>query len=174
VGSGTAVRIDATRSLFVVRSTRLGGGVRRPCRGFLAVEPPSRGVDATAIDHVNLRIPADGMDAALAFYRDSLGFEADRLDAFEAGEKPFFSVRLTPGSVLHLWPDPSFEPPTGTNFDHVAVRLDESLADLRTRLDRAGIDVERSGDPLGATGTGPAVYVEDPFGYRIELKADRD
>ncbi|MFB6170330.1 MAG: VOC family protein [Haloarculaceae archaeon] len=128
-------------------------------------------MDAATIDHVNLKIPADGVDDALAFYRDGLGFEADRLDAYESGEKPFFAIRLTDENVLHLWPDDSFDPPTGTNFDHVAVRLDESIADVKATLDAAGIDVDREFEPLGATGTAPAVYVEDPFGYRLELKA---
>lgn len=131
-------------------------------------------MDATDIDHVNLRIPADGTADALDFYRDRLGFEADRLDAFEAGEKPFFAVRLAPGNVLHLWPDEAFEPPTGTNFDHVAVRLDEAVEDVKATLDEAGVDVQEEFEPLGATGTAPAVYVEDPFGYRIELKVERD
>jgi hypothetical protein len=27
------------------------------------------------------------------------------------------------------------------------------------------------GSPLGATGEAPAVYIRDPFGYRVELKA---
>jgi lactoylglutathione lyase len=128
-------------------------------------------MDATAIDHVNLRIPADGADEALAFYCDGLGFEPARLERFESGEKPFFSIRLTAGSVLHLWPDAGFEAPTGANFDHVAIRLDETVGDVKETLAAAGVDVERESAPLGATGTAPAVYVEDPFGYRIELKA---
>lgn len=130
-------------------------------------------MDAAAIDHVNLKIPADGTEAALDFYRDGLGFDADRLDAFESGEKPFFSIRLSAGSVLHLWPDAAFDAPTGTNFDHVAVRTEESIADVKATLEEAGVDVETEFEPLGATGTAPAVYVEDPFGYRIELKAER-
>lgn len=131
-------------------------------------------MDATAIDHVNLKIPADGKADALAFYCDGLGFAADRLDAFESGEKPFFSIRLTAGSVLHLWPDAAFEPPTGANFDHVAIRLDATVGEIEQTLAAADIEVDRSFEPLGATGTGPAVYVEDPFGYRLELKAERD
>lgn len=127
-------------------------------------------MDATTIDHVNLRIPEDGKKPALEFYCDRLGFEADRLAEFESGEKPFFAIRLTPGNVLHLWPDEGFEAPTETNFDHVAVRLNESIEAVKATLNDAGVEIDEEFEPLGATGTAPAVYVEDPFGYRLELK----
>jgi lactoylglutathione lyase len=131
-------------------------------------------MDAAGIDHPNLRIPADGTERALAFYRDGLGFEIERFDAFEAGEKPFFAVRVGPQSVFHLWPDEAFDPPTATNFDHVAVRVDESVADVKATLAAAGVTVDREGTPDGATGSAPAVYVTDPFGYGVELKAVGD
>ena len=42
---------------------------------------------------------------------------------------------------------------------------------VNLRVPAAGVDVEMELDaPLGATGRAPAVYVEDPFGYRSELK----
>ncbi|MFD1513658.1 VOC family protein [Halomarina rubra] len=132
-------------------------------------------MDVRHIDHVNLRIPADGVEEALAFYVDRLGFDADRMDAFEAGEKPFFSIRLAPEHVVHLWPSEEFEPPTGTSYDHLALVVDHDVETVRARLDEAGVVVERELDaPTGATGTAPAVYARDPFGYRVELKAPTD
>jgi len=128
-------------------------------------------MDATAIDHVNLNIPSDGLEDAIAFY-ESLGFEADRLDEYESGEKPFFSIRLTAGAVLHLWPDEEFTPPSGENYDHVAIRVADSIEEVKETLDAADIEIENEMTPLGATGTAPAVYVIDPFGYRVELKTD--
>jgi catechol 2,3-dioxygenase-like lactoylglutathione lyase family enzyme len=130
-------------------------------------------MDATEIDHVKLRIPADGVDTALEFYRDALGFGIDGMDLYESGEKPFFSVRLAPGGVIHLQPDKGFEPPERTAYDHVAVRIDDTIEGIEEDLDAAGVDVDRRLDPLGATGVAPAVYVTDPFGYRVELKAER-
>jgi catechol 2,3-dioxygenase-like lactoylglutathione lyase family enzyme len=127
---------------------------------------------ARHIDHVNLRIPADGADAARTFYGEKLGFGIE--DArYEAGEKPFFDVRLSATGVLHLWPSDDFEAPASapTNFDHVCVVVEGDIETVRSRLDDAdvGIDDELA-SPLGATGEAPSVYVVDPFGYRIELK----
>ncbi|GGJ05110.1 hypothetical protein GCM10008995_13660 [Halobellus salinus] len=130
-------------------------------------------MDATEIDHAKLRIPADGIDTSLGFYRDALGFGIDGMDLYESGDKPFFSVRLTPGSVIHVEPDKGFEPPARTAYDHVAVRIDDTIDGIERDLQAAGVEVDRRLDPLGATGVAPAVYVTDPFGYRLELKAER-
>jgi len=128
-------------------------------------------MQARHIDHVNLRIPADGVDDAREFYGERLGFGIE--DAlYAADEKPFFDVRLSATAVVHLWPTEDFEPPTATNYDHVAVVVEESLDEIEDELDAAGVEVEKTLDsPLGATGEAPAVYVRDPFGYRVELKA---
>ena len=130
-------------------------------------------MDGTGIDHAKLRIPADGVDTALGFYRDALGFGIDGMDLYESEEKPFFSVRLAPGAVLHLEPDEGFEPAARTGYDHVAIRIDDTIDGIARELAAAGVEVDRRLDPLGATGVAPAVYVTDPFGYRLELKAER-
>ncbi|MFB6091640.1 MAG: VOC family protein [Haloquadratum sp.] len=130
-------------------------------------------MNGTAIDHVKLRIPTNGIETALAFYRDALGFDIEGMDRYESGEKPFFSVRLAPGAVIHLEPDASFEPPARNAYDHVAVRIDDDIDGIEAALDAAGVGIDRRLDPLGATGVAPAVYVTDPFGYRLELKAER-
>lgn len=131
-------------------------------------------MDATAIDHVNLRIPDDGVEEAIEFYRDALGFDIENRDLYESGDKPFFSVRLAPDSVVHLRPDAEFEPPTGRAFDHVAIGIDHDVEEIESTLSAAGVDVDRRLEPLGATGVASAVYVTDPFGYTLELKAVRD
>ena len=96
------------------------------------------------------------------------------MDRCESGEKPVFSVRLAPGAVSHLEHDEVFEPPSRTDYDHIAVRIDDSIDGIQRELEAAGIEVDRRLDPLGATGVAPAVYITDPFGYPIELKADGD
>lgn len=126
-------------------------------------------MNVEAIDHVNLRIPEDGLDPAREFYVDALGFSLEGLDAFP-DEKPFFSVRLAEGCVLHLWPDERFEKPERENYDHVAIRVRESIDEVKQRLDAHDVEIVDKLEPLGATGVAPAVYIRDPFGYRVELK----
>jgi lactoylglutathione lyase len=130
-------------------------------------------MDVTEIDHVNLHIPPDGVEAAVEFYRDRLGLTVENRDLYESGDKPFFSVRLAPGAVVHLQPDEEFEAPADANFDHVALRVDADVESLKAMLSEAGVAVDRELEPLGATGVAPAVYVTDPFGYTLELKAER-
>lgn len=133
-------------------------------------------MNGTAIDHIKLRIPEDGVETAIAFYRDALGFGIDGMDLYEADEKPFFSVRFAPGAVIHLQPETPSERPGAdrSGYDHVAVRVDDTIDGIESTLDDAGVDIDRRLDPLGATGVAPAVYVTDPFGYRLELKAERE
>jgi catechol 2,3-dioxygenase-like lactoylglutathione lyase family enzyme len=127
-------------------------------------------MDPVAIDHLNLRIPTDSRSEAIAFYGDTLGFDIERLDQYEAGETPFFAVRLTADSVLHLWPDEDFEHPQGVNYDHVSLHLDQSAAAIRERIEAEGVEIVDEREVLGANGDGRAIYVRDPFGYLVELK----
>jgi lactoylglutathione lyase len=130
-------------------------------------------MEATEIDHSKLYVPSDGRDTAVGFYRDALGFGIDGMERYESGEKPFFSVRLAPGAVIHIEPDEDFEPPARTGYDHIAVRIDDTIDGIERALAAAEVEVDRRLTPLGATGTAPAVYITDPFGYPIELKAER-
>jgi catechol 2,3-dioxygenase-like lactoylglutathione lyase family enzyme len=128
-------------------------------------------MEVRSIDHVNLRIPEDGVDDALEFYRDRLGFGIEGLDRYRGGDRPFFDARLAPAHVIHLWPTDEFEPPSGNNYNHVALIVESDIEALKEHLSTAEVPVESELDsPLGATGRASAVYVRDPFGYRIELK----
>ena len=127
-------------------------------------------MNARQLDHLTLRIPDDSEDAARAFYGEMLGFPIEDA-SYRAGETPFFDVRLSPTAVVHLRPTATFDPPSDASYDHLCVVVEESLEAIEHELERAGIDIERTLDaPAGATGRAGAVYVRDPFGYRVELK----
>lgn len=126
------------------------------------------------LDHINIRIPSGREGDALSFYRDVLGLEPMRLGEYRADERTTFFVRLGEDAVINVRPVDDFEPPTGRNYDHFCIVLDMTIEELDGLLEEHGIGVLREGTPLGATGRGPARYVEDPFGYVIELKAGRD
>lgn len=127
-------------------------------------------MDVHHIDHVNIRIPKSGVDEAVTFYRDGLGLEPERLEAYQSGDRTLFSFRLNDVHVLHVRPVDDFSPPTTENFDHWALVVNDSIDDVKAQLADADIPIDRESTPLGATGRAPAVYVTDPFGYTIEIK----
>jgi catechol 2,3-dioxygenase-like lactoylglutathione lyase family enzyme len=123
-----------------------------------------------APDHTNWRVR--DLEASLSFYRDILGLEPFGLEEYRRGERPLVSLRVTQDFILHLTPDPEFERgPTG-GYDHLALVVEEAKPDeLAKHLREAGVEVERQFESItGARGEGPALYVRDPDGYRIELK----
>jgi catechol 2,3-dioxygenase-like lactoylglutathione lyase family enzyme len=124
----------------------------------------------TGADHTNWRVK--DLERSLRFYRDILGLEPFGLEEYDRGDRPIVSLRVTPTFILHLRPDPNFEPgPTG-GYDHLALVVEETDPEaLAKRLGEAGVEVERRlEDVVGARGEGEALYVRDPDGYLIELK----
>jgi catechol 2,3-dioxygenase-like lactoylglutathione lyase family enzyme len=124
----------------------------------------------TTSDHTNWRVR--DLEASLSFYRDILGLEPFGLEEYRRGERTLVSLRVTQDFILHLTPDPEFERgPTG-GYDHLALVVEDAKPDeLAKHLREAGVEVERQFESIiGARGEGPALYVRDPDGYRIELK----
>jgi catechol 2,3-dioxygenase-like lactoylglutathione lyase family enzyme len=124
----------------------------------------------TSADHTNWRVR--DLEASLGFYRDVLGLEPFGLEEYRRGERPLVSLRVTENFILHLTPDPEFERgPTG-GYDHLALVVEGTQPDeLAKRLQRIGVEVEKQFESIvGARGAGPALYVRDPDGYRVELK----
>lgn len=141
------------------------------------IQAPPVGINNMAgnrIDHVSLRIPPDGLEDVEAFYIDTLGFTPEKLAAYRADERTSFFVRVGERAMINFRPRESFEPPSGENLDHVCLVLDMGTTELRERLEAAGVTITRESTPLGSAGRAPAVYVTDPFGYGLELKAAGD
>jgi catechol 2,3-dioxygenase-like lactoylglutathione lyase family enzyme len=121
-------------------------------------------------DHNNWRV--SDLEASLRFYRDVLGLEPFGLEEYRRGERPLVSLRITEGFVLHLTPDPGFEPTSTGGYDHLALVVEEAEPDaLVEHLTDEGVEIEERFESItGARGEGPALYVRDPDGYRVELK----
>jgi catechol 2,3-dioxygenase-like lactoylglutathione lyase family enzyme len=121
-------------------------------------------------DHTNFRIK--NLGASLDFYRDVLGLEPFGLEEYHRGERPLVSLRVTEQFILHLIPDPEFERESTEGYDHLALVVEEAEPDeLAEQLRKSGIKVEKQFESIsGALGEGPALYVRDPDGYRVELK----
>ena len=124
----------------------------------------------TGADHTNWRVK--DLEKSLRFYRDVLGLEPFGLEEYRQGERPIVSLRATPTFILHLRPDPGFEPGSTGGYDHLALVVDGTDPEALARYLRdSGVEVERRSEGVvGARGEGTALYVRDPDGYRIELK----
>ncbi len=124
----------------------------------------------TGADHTNWRVR--DLEASLRFYRDVLCLTPFGLDEYHRGERPLVSLRVTEEFILHLTPDPEFERPSTGGYDHLALVVEGAERDrLAAHLEGTGVEIEERFDSLtGARGEGPALYVRDPDGYRIELK----
>jgi catechol 2,3-dioxygenase-like lactoylglutathione lyase family enzyme len=124
----------------------------------------------TGADHTNWRVR--DVQRSLGFYRDVLGLEPFGLEEYERGEHPLVSLRVTPEFILHLRPDPTFEPVATGGYDHLALVVEDTTPEaLAEYLEAAGVEIEStSRNVIGARGSGQALYVRDPDGYLIELK----
>ena len=124
----------------------------------------------TGADHTNWRVR--DLDASLRFYRDVLGLVPFGLEEYHRGERPLVSLRVTEGFILHLTPDPAYNRPSTGGYDHLALVVEGAQRDeFAAHLENRGVEIEKKFDSItGARGEGPALYIRDPDGYRIELK----
>jgi catechol 2,3-dioxygenase-like lactoylglutathione lyase family enzyme len=124
----------------------------------------------TGPDHNNWRVR--DLEASLRFYRDVLSLEPFGLEEYHRGDRPLVSLRITEGFVLHLTPDPDFVPGSTGGYDHLALVVEGVKPEaLEEYLTDEGVEIEERFESItGARGEGPALYVRDPDGYRVELK----
>lgn len=117
------------------------------------------------IDHVVLRI-AD-RERSLGFYRDLLGLRIEREQA------NIQLIQLRAGrSLIDLVPRGEAGAGETPNVDHFALEIhpfDEEQ--LRVYLASRGVHIVESGLRYGAGGEGPSIYILDPDGNKVELKA---
>ena len=119
-------------------------------------------VQVTGLDHIVLRC-AD-VERSLAFYVDELGLQPDRVDEWRRGEAPFPSVRITPTTIVDLFGGT----PDGTNLDHVCLVIEPADLDEVAATFPGSV----KGDHLfGAQGYASSVYIKDPDGNTVELRA---
>ncbi|MGB3412617.1 MAG: VOC family protein [Microthrixaceae bacterium] len=115
------------------------------------------------IDHVQLAMPQDRESEATDFYEGLLGLS-------RIPKPPRLAARggcwFSNGEVqLHLGIEADFRP---ARKAHPALLVDD-LAALVARLSEAGVEIRRD-EPLDGY---DRVYVDDPFGNRIELMEPR-
>ncbi|HEU5083341.1 MAG TPA: HD domain-containing protein [Acidimicrobiales bacterium] len=116
-----------------------------------------------AIDHVQLAMPPGGEELATWFYEGVLGVP-------RVPKPPHLAVRggcwFERGALrIHLGVQDDFVPATKAHPAFAVVDLDRLEASIQAQ----GLAVRREPDPLGPD----VLYVDDPFGNRIELRPAR-
>jgi catechol 2,3-dioxygenase-like lactoylglutathione lyase family enzyme len=126
-----------------------------------------------AIDHIVLRVV--DLDRMLRFYCGVLGCVIERrLDGLgllqlRAGASLIDLVTVSGKLGAAGGAAPGRE---GRNVDHFCLRLSafDEVA-IRAHLARHGVAVGETASRYGAQGEGPSLYIEDPEGNVVELKA---
>ena len=120
-------------------------------------------MNITGIDHCVL--VASDVEAIVAWYRDELGLQPERLEEWRRGEVLFASLRVSPTTLIDVLKGER----TGVNVDHVALVVDDVDLDALAASGRFEIEMGPA-DLFGARGTGRGLYIRDPAGNRVELR----
>jgi len=122
-------------------------------------------VQVTGLDHIVLNVT--DVEASAAWYRDTLGLELIRMDAWRRGEVLFPSLRIDATTLIDLFHTDR----TGENLNHFAVVVDTD--DLQAVIDSGEFDLAgppQPSDLFGAQGQGLGIYIKDPDGNTVELR----
>ncbi len=133
---------------------------------------PSKMMDAIRIkklDHVVVR--ARDPESLVSFYCDVLGCSLERRSRTVEG-----LVHLRAGSsfVDIMQGGEDYDPPPGRsgNMDHLCLQIQPfTEAEMTGYLSRHGVEIGEYGQRFGSDGEGLSVYLRDPEGNEVELKA---
>jgi len=124
-------------------------------------------VRVIAMDHIVLRV--SDVERSLRWYTKQLGLAPVRVDEWRAGECPFPSVRVSAETIIDLI---SGDIDLRTrNLDHFCMVVS---ADDLARVRASGMfEIVRDPDfeLYGARGDADGLYISDPDGNEIELRA---
>jgi catechol 2,3-dioxygenase-like lactoylglutathione lyase family enzyme len=119
---------------------------------------------ATALDHLVLVVR--DVERSLAWYGRHLGLMGERVEEWRAGEVPFPSMRVDANTIIDFVRGDPREP---GHVDHLCfVVSEDDLAALRRSPE---LEIESEGERFGARGLAQSIYVTDPDGLTVEIRA---
>ena len=126
-------------------------------------------VRVVAMDHIVLRV--SDVKRSLDWYANELGLEPVRVEEWQAEECPFPSVRISEGTIIDLIEGEVDQ--MRRNLDHFCMVVSaESMDEVRTS-GRFRIVRDPDFELFGARGMADGLYIADPDGNEIELRAYR-
>lgn len=127
-------------------------------------------IQITAMDHIVLRV--SDVETSLRWYTEQLGLAPVRVDEWRAGDCPFPSVRVNTDTIIDLIAgDVELD---SRNLDHFCMVV--SAGDLAEVRSSGEFNIVRDPDftLYGARGHADGLYIADPDGNEIELRAYTD
>ena len=121
----------------------------------------------TGFDHLVLVV--DDVERSVAWYVGELGLTPERLDEWRDGKVFFPSVRISPMSIIDIIARGDADRGDGKNVDHLCLVVDDDVAEL-ARSGRFDV-VDGPDTRWGAQGDATSIYVTDPDGNVVELRA---
>jgi methylmalonyl-CoA/ethylmalonyl-CoA epimerase len=113
-----------------------------------------------ALNHVGISVP--DLDAAVAYYTETLGFPEAFRAVNDAGQTTLVYVQISRNTFVELQPANAQRPP---GISHLGVEV-ENLAAVAKSLKERGANVE---DPRAGSTKALLANVTDPNGIRVEL-----
>ena len=128
----------------------------------------------TRMDVLHSAIWVSDMDQTLEFYCDALDLEKTR--EFESGDgarNVYVAGESDTEIQFKHHPDHGVPEQRGDGYDHVAIAVDDTDAEVERLVEETGCTVRRG--PLTSEGANARVcFIEDPDGYGIELVEEFD
>jgi catechol 2,3-dioxygenase-like lactoylglutathione lyase family enzyme len=125
---------------------------------------------ATALDHLVLVV--DDVERSLTWYSGHLGLAEVRVEEWRAGQVPFPSLRVDEHTIIDFIAHGPTEAGQRGHLDHICFVVDQDdLAELRRS---PALVIDEEGERFGARGIAHSIYVTDPDGLTVEVRAYPD